>query len=87
MPRYWPSVNMFTIKEGDRERIVVIPDTGDKQENEYLEVAEREKTANELRKLPPRPVRKTSKAEVGGALKEYREFLLRKRDDVNPRYF
>lgn len=87
MPKYWPSVNMFKVKEGDRERTVIIPDTGDKAENEYLEEAEREKTAGELKKLPPRPQRKVSKEDVGGALKEYGEFLKRKRDDVNPKYF
>lgn len=87
MPKYWPSVNMFTVKVGDRERTVVIPDTGDIEENKYLEEAEREKTADELRKLPPRPARKVSRKEVGGALKEYREFLNRRKENVNPRYF
>ncbi|KKN36482.1 hypothetical protein LCGC14_0773050 [marine sediment metagenome] len=87
MTKYWSGVNMFEIKEGDRSRIVVIPDTGDRQENEYLEEVEREKTAEQLRKLPPRATRKVSKADVGGALSEYRNFLKRRRENANPKYY
>lgn len=87
MPKYYSGINFFTVKEGDREMRVIIPGTGDKSYDEYLEQAEREKTRDQLQKLPPKPVRKTSKKEVGEALKEYREFLRRRREDVNPKYF
>lgn len=56
---------------------VIIPLTGDRSYDQYLEEAEREKTAEELKKQQ-RPIAKMSRADIIGALKEYREWFRRR---------
>ena len=79
-------LNQFTVKEGDREMDVVIPLTGDTSYDRYLEEAEREKTADQLRKKPPRPV-PADKKEVAGILKEIIAFRNRRQSEHPKRYF
>jgi len=74
--KYWPGINKFTVKEGNREMQVIIPKSGDSSYDEYLEEAEREKTADELKKNQ-KPEATMSKADVAGALREYAEFKRR----------
>ena len=67
-------INRFKVKEGDKEMEVLIPDTGDRQYNEYLEEAQREITANQLRKKQDKPKPTASKSDVAEALKEYKAY-------------
>ena len=72
----------FTVKESDREREVLIVGTEkemqDKSHMDYLEEAQREKTAKQLKKLPPKPKSTRSKKDISGALKELLDFRERK---------
>ena len=83
-------MRQFTVKESDREREVLIVGTEkemkDKSYMDYLESAEREKTSDQLKKLPERPKSKKSKKEISGALKELSEFRRRKREGTKKYY-
>jgi len=79
-------LNDFTVKEGDREMQVVIPKSNDKVYDDYLELAEREKTADWLRKRPPKPEPKYSKKERAGIIREYSDFIKR-RNNGQKKYF
>lgn len=82
-----PEINKFTVKEGNKEMLVVIPKTGDKSYDDYLESSEREKTADQLRKRPDKPAPRASREEVSGALREYNEFKYRQRSEHPKKYF
>ncbi len=75
---------MVTVKHEDKEMQVIIPDTGDKAENQYLEEAEREKTLDQLKKKPAREKSKLSEEDKVAAIKEIQAF--KKRKSINPRY-
>jgi len=62
-------VKKITVTEGDKTQDVFIAGARDRQELEYLEVAEKEKTADELRKKEPKEKPKKSKEEVAERLK------------------
>ena len=74
-------MKVFDVKHEDKEMRVIIPDTGDRQENEYLELAEREKTLDQLKKKPKRGKSKLSKQEQVEAIKEQ----IKHRDDKKGR--
>lgn len=78
MAKLWLPMNTFKVKQGNREMTVIIPQTGDRSYDQYLEEAEREKTAEELKKQQ-RPISKMSRADIIGALKEYRDWFRRRR--------
>ena len=80
-------LNTFKVKYGNKEMQVIIPDTGDRAENAYLEEAEREKTLEQLRKKPPREETKLSKDEQADAIKEYSIFRRRRAQNNIRRYF
>ena len=71
----------------NKKTLVFIPDTGDKSEMEDLLAYAKEKTLSDLMKAPDRPKSKLSKEEIGGALNEYNQYLKRKRDSPNKRYY
>jgi len=81
----------FTVKTEDREREVFIVGTEKEMKDEsymnYLEVAEKEKTLDQLKKIPPRPQPTMSKKEIGKALKERLEFDKRKREGGIKKYY
>lgn len=81
----------FTVKEGDREREVLIVGTPeemkDKSYMNHLTEAYKEKTSDQLKKLKPKEKSTKSKSDISGALKELSEFRQRKQDNVNKRYF
>tara|TARA_Y100000310_G_scaffold144390_1_gene143648 strand:+ start:20889 stop:21164 length:276 start_codon:yes stop_codon:yes gene_type:complete len=80
--------NVFTVKHEDKEMQVIIPDTGDKSENEFLEVAEREKTLDQLKKRPAREKSKLSGEDRAGAIKEYNDWKKQRESrTINPRYY
>jgi hypothetical protein len=87
MAKLWLPLNRFTVKSGDREMQVIIPRTGDASYDEYLEQAEREKTAEQLRKSPPKPQSTLSRKQIGEALNEFNQFLLRKKRGDIRRYY
>jgi len=87
MAKIWLPVNKFVVREAGRERTVIIPATGDPSYDAYLEEAEREKTAEQLRKLPPRPSATMSKEQVAGLLKDYIEFINRKKRGEIRRFY
>ncbi len=66
------------VKENGRERILIIPPTGDRQYDEYIEGSQVEETRNELRKMPKKPIARYSKEEIQGALREYFLWLRKK---------
>ncbi len=76
--------NIFTVEHEDREMKVIIPDTGDESENQYLEEAEREKTLDQLKKKPTKEQSKLSKEDKVIAIKEVVDY--KKRKSVNPKY-
>lgn len=84
-------MRQFTVREGDKERTVVIAGTpkemNDKSHMDYLEQAEREKTSNQLKKLPDKPKSNKSKEDISGALKELSEFRRRKREGAIKKYY
>lgn len=73
-----PEVKKITVKEGEHQMDVFIPQSGDTSYDNYLEEAEREKTSEELKKKPPKPPQKVSDKEMGAQLREYHEFKERK---------
>ena len=73
-------IKTFDVKEGNREMKVIIPETGDKVWDAELELAEREKTRDQLR-TNQRPVSKVNKKEVGEALKDLKDFYNAKREN------
>lgn len=83
-----PKIKTITVTEGERTMDVLIPQTNDKEYNDYLEVAEKEKTADELRKQPPKEKSKLSKSEKVEAIKEINEKRKRKKyGSGNPKYY
>lgn len=81
----------FKVKEGDKEREVLIVGTpeemNDKSHMDYLEEAQREKTSDQLKKLPDKPKSKTLKKDVAGILKERIEFRNRKARGEIKKYY
>jgi hypothetical protein len=80
------NIESITVKEGDRERTILIPGLSrmDKHEAEDIIEWQTEKTKKELRQ--PKPERKYSRKEVGQVLREYNEFRKRKAEGTK-RYF
>jgi len=77
----------ITIKHEDKEMTVLIPQSKDKSYDDYLEVAEREKTLDELKKRPAKVKSKESKEDIAGALKEYTEFKNRMKNGGIRKYY
>jgi len=81
----------FTVKEGNKEREVLIVGTEkemrDKSHMDYLEEAEREKTSAQLKKLPDKPRSDKSKEDIAGALKELADFRRRRREGDIKKYY
>jgi len=76
---------VLKVKHEDNEMTVIIPDTGDKKEMEYIEAAEREKTLNQLKKKPKREKSKVSNEDKAGVIKEFQ--LYREKRSINPRFY
>lgn len=87
MGKLWLPINKFVVKEGSREMTVVIPQSGDKSYDDYLEEAEREKTAEQLKKKPPKPKATMSKEDVAGMLKEFKKHQLYKEQGFRGKYY
>ena len=84
-PQIW-----LPIKYGGRTRNVLIPNAQDIESSQLEEIIEwqKEKTLNELKKLPPKKPLNIMKAkEIGKMLKEYIHFLKRKQSDGTKRYY
>ena len=64
----------ITVKEGNREQILLVCPTDTKDEQDYLIEAEIEKTKNYLKKKPPKEKSKLSKSDQAGMIKEFIEF-------------
>ena len=79
-------IGTLKIKEGDRERTILIPGAEDMPKQQLEDIVEWQttKTREELRQ--PRPERKYSKKEVGQALKDYNEFRKRRAEGTR-KYF
>jgi len=82
-----PEVREFTVKEGEHEMTVVIPESDDKSYDDYLEQAEREKTSAQLKKKPPKPTPKISDKDLSNIAREKLEFRERKRRGEIRKYF
>ena len=85
MPEKPPEIKKITVKEGEHETDVFIPQSGDTSYDNYLEEAEREKTSNELRSKPPKPPQKITDKEMGAMLREHAEW--KQKRGINKRYF
>lgn len=68
------------ISYGGRTRNVLIPYSHNVDDGQLREIVDwqKEKTVNDLKKLPPKPKSVMSKKEVAGALKQYLEYLKRR---------
>ena len=84
MPELWLPI----IHKG-RRRDILIPFTHDIDHGQLDELIawQKEKTLQELDKLPPKPKRTISKRDVGKILDDFTKYLRRKREDINPRYY
>lgn len=82
-----PKIRKIKVEVGDKSMEVLIPESGDKSYDDYLEEAEREKTAEQLRKQPPKPKSKVSKEDIASAIKERMEFDKRKRRGDIRKYY
>lgn len=80
-------MSRFTVKHEDREMEVIIPNSGDKSYDAYLEEAEREKTLDQLKKRGKREKTKLKQGDISGALKEYAEFKKRKASEHPKKYW
>jgi len=78
-------VRNFTVKEGDHEMTVVIPESDDTSYDDYLEEAEREKTSAQLKKKPPKPEPKVSKEDLAGIARE--KLLFRERRQIGSKKY
>ena len=87
MARLWLPIKDPT---GPRETILYIPGASSMDQGQLREIlaAEKEKIAAEHKARGPVPKARYSKAEIAGALREFRDHLERKRYGTgNPRYF
>lgn len=83
-----PIVETITVKEGEKEMIVLIPQSDDRSYNQYLREAEIEKTKKQLSQRPIKArLTEAQRREAAGALKEYAEFMRRKRGEHAKKYF
>ena len=80
-----PEIKRITVKEGEHETDIFIPQSEDRGYDEYLAEAETEKTSNELRKKPPKPEQKVSDKEMGELLRERAEW--KQNRGLNRKYF
>ena len=83
-PKIW-----LPISHGGRTRNILIPYAQDIDESQLAEIIEwqKEKTLNELKKLPAKPERVISREEAGRMLREYTEFLKRKKGGEIRRFY
>jgi len=82
-----PKIKKIIVTENNRQMEVFIPETGDKKYDEAIEQAEREKTAEQLRKMPAKPKSNISNKDRAGAIKEYIEFRNRQRRGATKKYY
>lgn len=78
------------ISYGGRTRNVLIPHTQDIDKSQLDEIIEwqKEKTLDELKKMPPkRPIDIAKAREIGAQLNEFMEYLKRKRNDGIKKYY
>ncbi len=81
-------IKRIEVKEGNKQMDVFIPqDPKDHSYNEYLEEAEIEKTREQLKKRPDKPVSKRSKGDIATELKERGEFNKRRKSDSPKKYW
>jgi len=74
-------VRTIKVVWGNRSRDVMIVKTGDKIWDSELEEWARERTLEQLKKLPPLPIHSVEhKKEVANAMKEFNEWRRKKRD-------
>ena len=73
--------------DGTRQQTLIIPSTGDVVYDKELVEAYVEKTIAELDSKPPRPKSKLSREEIKIGIREVRDFLKHRRENVNPKYF
>ena len=73
----------------NREMILYIPGASHMDSVQLRDIiqCQKEKTLTELKAKGPKPIARFSRAEIGKALKEYKEYLDRQRETVNPRYY
>jgi hypothetical protein len=85
MPKIW-----LPISHGGRTRNILIPHTQDMDKSQLDEIVEwqKEKTLDELKKLPPRkPIEIAKAQEIGAQLSEYLQYLKRKKNDGIKKYY
>ena len=71
-----PAVRELIIQEGGRQRIVLIPLTGDQQWDDYLVEAEEEMTREELRKMEPNhALEPATREEAQARMKEFVQWV------------
>lgn len=84
-------IKKITVEENNQKMDVIIAMTEeeakDKSYVEYLESAQREKTADRLRKQIPKPPSKASKEDIAGALREAVEYKRRIQSGGGRKYF
>ena len=67
---------------------VFYPATGDRIYDEEIEITEREKTLEQMKKQPPkRKATPREKEDIIGAMREVQEFFERKKENPNRKYF
>ena len=82
-----PRIKKIKVAESGSEMNVFIPETGDKSYDDYLEEAETEKTKDQLKKKARKSKTIVSQEQIGGAIKEYQEWVRRKKRGDTRKYF
>lgn len=77
----------FRVTENNHSMDVVVPLSDDRSYDKYLIESSREKTKDELRKMPARVEKPGARENLAGLLKEKQEFDRRKQQSVNRRYY
>lgn len=82
--KHW---KIIQVTEGGFTMPVFVPIVEDRSEQRDLDDFALENTQSQLRKKQPKPIAKTSKKDIAGALRDYREWFLHKKETGNNRVF
>lgn len=74
-------IKTIKVEHGGRERIILIPLSGDKSYDDYLIESYTEQTLNELKKMPPKKVIDIpTQRDAIAAIRDFNRWVKRRRD-------
>ncbi len=94
MPKIWLPMKeansqwkVITVTENGFTMPVYVPIVDDRQEQKDLDDYALGNTQDQLRHKQPKPVSRVSKKDIAGALKDYRDWFLHRKETGNNRVF